>query len=187
MILPNIILFLISFIFMLTKYFLVISYGYKGKLYLEKGGTMNKKVLILAIGLLVLTCGCVEKISDERTGMKIRSNIPAENVTSMNLHFKIIPRTEIETMILPNGIKIEGKQLSDGKTKKFDSMSVYTDKKDDIRNIIIEWNQPVRGKEILANITVRGSKNFSTYILAEGINEKGEKIEMNAEGVRYER
>lgn len=146
---------------------------------------MNKTVLILAmLAIGLLASGCVEKISDEKTGMKIRSNIPAENVTSINLHFKIIPRTEIESIILPNGIKIEGKNLRDGKTKIFDSASVYTDKKNDIRNIIIEWNQPISGKEILANVTVRGSKNFSTYILAEGTNEKGEKIEMNAEGVK---
>lgn len=149
---------------------------------------MDKTVLILAIGLLVLASGCAEeKISDEKTGMNVRSDIPAENVMSMNLHFKIIPNTEIKSVILPDGTVINGNQLSSGKTKTFDSASVYTDKKDDIQTIKIEWNRPISGKEVLANITVRGSKNFSTYILVEGTNEKGEKIEMNAEGVRYER
>lgn len=141
---------------------------------------------MLAIGLLV--SGCVEeKISNEKTGMKVRSNDPAENVKNMDLYFKVIPKIQIESIILPGGIKIEGKQLQDGKTKIFGPVSVYTEKKDDIQTISVEWNQVISGKEVLANITIRGSSNFSTYILAEGINEKGEKIEMNAEGVRYEK
>lgn len=156
---------------------------------LENGGTMNKGIIILAIlAIILLVSGCVEeKISDEKTGMKIRSNDPAENVMSMNLHFKIIPNTEIKSVILSDGTIINGNQLSSGKTKTFDSASVYTDKKDDIKTIKIEWNRPVSGKEVLVNITVRGSKNFSTYILAEGTNEKGEKVEMNVEGERYEK
>ncbi len=149
---------------------------------------MNKrKVLILAmlatIGLLVSGCA-EEKISDERIGMKVRSNNPAENVKTMNLSFSVIPKTEIESIVLPNGMRIEGKNLRDGKTKTFDSASVYTDKKDDIRNIIVKWDYPVSGKEVLAHIIIKGSKNYSTYIFVEGTNEKGEKIEMNAEGVK---
>lgn len=147
----------------------------------------KRKISILALLIIVLlVSGCTEKISEEKIEMKIWSN-PAENVMSMNLHFKIIPNTEIKSVILPDGTMINGNQLSNGKTKTFDSASVYTKKEDGIQTISIKWNRPISGKEVLANITVRGSKNFSTYILAEGTNEKGEKIEMNAEGVRYEK
>lgn len=148
----------------------------------------NEIKLFMAMLLLaLLMSGCTEKVSDERIGMVVRSSNPAENVTIMDLHFKIIPRTEIESILLPDGTSIPGKDLFDGKTKISYSADIYTEKHSGIQTIILLWNQSVSGKKPLAIVTVRGSKNFSTYILAEGKNDKGEKIEMNVEGVRYEK
>lgn len=170
---------------------------------------MEKYAVLILIVFLLLS-GCIDKkdavesnstenLTDiaEKTSMNIRDNnffsSSADNVSNVRLHYKVMPNTQIKSVILPDGTIIEGKWLRNRNDKikifnfkVFDFAIVNSSIKNNMQNIYIEWVKPIIGKNILANITITGSNNFSTHIEVDGMNEKGKNIELFAEGIRYE-
>ncbi len=160
---------------------------------------MRKKAVIILI-IVSLLSGCVgtEKVNEinntnstaEKISLNLRPSNRMNNVSAMDLDYKIIPGTHIESIILPpSGLRIKGDWLRDDKIKVFNFkvinfIAVNTSRKDDMRNVHIEWVRLAGEKNTPVSITIAGSNNFSTHIEVEGTNERGRNFEMYAEGIR---
>lgn len=148
---------------------------------------MKKKIeiflAILVAGLLL--SGCVEKsenvVSKKQIEMTIMANNPEENIKSLVVNFDLPVNAKIDSIILPNDIKISGNELSLYEKSGFIKGSKVQAKiefKKNTGKIGIFWKEkPVKG--VLAKIILSGTEKLPEKLSAQGINDKRKEIGLN--------
>jgi len=161
---------------------------------------MNKGTIsilaILTIGLLISGCIGTEKadkigtngITEKQIEMSVMANNPSENTKSIFIEFELPANAKIESVTLPNNIKISGKELflyeKTRSIKGAESIQAKIENKGLSGKIGVFWKEPVNGSIPLSKIILSGTEKFPTKVLAQGINDKREKIGLNVEGRR---